>query len=82
MGVLMLRCSMTDRNFSTGINSDKRKFRLMPDTTRVVRCPQCGQEHSWRPQDAWLVDSNRGRPLIVSDNPKNPNVGTRLDRAS
>lgn len=71
MGVLMLRCPMTDRNFSTGINADKNSFRLMMDSVRAARCPQCGQVHTWRPHDAWLMES-------ISPREKENN----LDRAS
>ena len=56
MGVLMLRCPMTDRNFSTGVNADKSSFRLMMDAVRAARCPQCGHVHAWRPRDAWLME--------------------------
>jgi hypothetical protein len=72
MGVLMLRCPMTDRSFSTGIVSDKDRFSRMLDTSRVVRCPQCGEDHRWRPEDAWLVELRGGRLVIVSDSPRAP----------
>jgi hypothetical protein len=65
MGMLMLRCPMTDRNFSTGIYADKSRFKLMLDTERVVLCPQCGREHTWRPRDAWLVGCVDGRVSIA-----------------
>jgi hypothetical protein len=72
MGMLMLRCPMTDRNFSTGIYADKSRFKLMPDTERIVLCPQCGREHTWRPRDAWLVECINGHVSIACDNPKLP----------
>jgi hypothetical protein len=55
MGMLMLRCPMTDRNFSTGIKAND--FRLIPDIRSVARCPYCRQNHTWRPNDAWLTQS-------------------------
>ena len=55
MGQLMLRCPMTDRNFSTGIDSESLK--LMPNTSIPIRCPYCGQEHPWGPRDAWQAES-------------------------
>jgi hypothetical protein len=72
MAMLMLRCPMTDRNFSTGIYVDKSRFKLMLDTERVALCPQCGREHTWRPRDAWLVESVNGRVSIACDNPRPP----------
>jgi hypothetical protein len=68
----MLRCPMADRSFSTGIVSDKDCFSRMLDTSRVARCPQCGEDHRWRPEDAWLVELRGGRPVIVSDSPRAP----------
>jgi hypothetical protein len=44
MGLLMLRCPMTDRNFPTGIHTDIDSIKLMPDTKFVARCPYCGRE--------------------------------------
>jgi hypothetical protein len=57
MGVLMLRCPMTDRGFATGVNIDEATFRRMPDTISMARCPYCGQEHPWRPNDARLLEA-------------------------
>jgi hypothetical protein len=56
MGMLMFRCPMTDRSFSTGINVDRDCARLTPGTTIVEHCPYCGQNHAWRPNDAWLAE--------------------------
>jgi hypothetical protein len=57
MGRLMLRCPMTDRNFSTGINTDSESFRLNSDTTITAQCPYCGQNHTLRSHDGWLAES-------------------------
>ena len=57
MARLMLRCPMTDRNFATGINTDRESLTRIPDTTSVARCPHCGQDHPWRPNDASLAES-------------------------
>jgi hypothetical protein len=57
MGSLMLRCPMTDRNFSTGIHTDIDSLKLVPDTRITARCPYCGQEHTWGRADAWLAES-------------------------
>jgi hypothetical protein len=43
---LMLRCPMTDRNFSTGIHIDAESLKLIPDTRIAARCPYCGHEHT------------------------------------
>jgi len=57
MGRLMVRCPMTDRNFSTGINTERENFKLNSNTTITAHCPYCGQDHSLRPRDAWLAES-------------------------
>jgi hypothetical protein len=59
MGRLMLRCPMTDRNFSAGIDTDGETLGLVPDATITAHCPYCGQDHSLRPHDAWLAESVR-----------------------
>jgi hypothetical protein len=42
MGQLMLRCPMTDRNFSTGIDTDRKSLKRIPYARIAVRCPYCG----------------------------------------
>jgi hypothetical protein len=59
MAELMLRCPMTDRNFSTGINIDERSSQSLPDTVSSVHCPRCGRAHWWRPHDAWMLAKYR-----------------------
>ena len=49
MGQLMLRCPMTDRNFSTGIDTDRKSLKRIPYARIVVRCPYCGLRF---PEDA------------------------------
>ena len=57
MGQLMLRCPMTDRNFSTGMEADSKALKRVPYTRIAVRCPYCGLEHTWGPSDALLGQS-------------------------
>jgi hypothetical protein len=57
MGRLMLRCPMTDRNFSTGIDTDSETLGLVPDATITAHCPYCGQVHSLTPREGWLAES-------------------------
>jgi hypothetical protein len=48
---------MTDRNFSTGIDTDRKSLKRIPYAKIAVRCPYCGLEHTWGPQDAPLAQS-------------------------
>jgi hypothetical protein len=57
LGQLMLRCPMTDRNFSTGIDTDRKSLKCIPYASIAVRCPYCGLEHTLGPQDVPLGQS-------------------------
>jgi len=57
LGQLMLRCPMTDRNFSTGIDTDRKSLKRIPYAAISVRCPYCGLEHTLGPQDVPLGQS-------------------------
>jgi hypothetical protein len=56
VALLMLKCSSTGREFSTGIHTDEDSLRRLPDTVTKIACPHCGMLHSWRPHEAWLAD--------------------------
>jgi hypothetical protein len=45
---------MTDRNFSSDIDTDRKSLKRVPYTRIAVRCPYCGLEHTLGPQDAPL----------------------------
>jgi hypothetical protein len=57
MGVLVIKCLQTGREFSTGIHTDADNFALMPNQVSYARCPYCWATHSWRPLDAKLIDA-------------------------
>jgi hypothetical protein len=57
MGRLMLRCPMTHRNFSAGINTDTETLGLVPEAAITAHCPYCGLDHSLTPLEAWLAES-------------------------
>jgi hypothetical protein len=57
MGSLIVRCSRTGQDFSSGIETDRRSFELTPAFNARIRCPLCGVEHAWSKIDAWLCES-------------------------
>ena len=57
MGVLLLKCTATGWDFSTGIVIDKDDFADFPDARLTARCPHCQARHAWRTHDARWVDS-------------------------
>ena len=52
MGVVMLKCWTTGREFAIGIDIDVESFRKLPDTVTKSRCPHCGLEHRWWTREA------------------------------
>jgi hypothetical protein len=54
VGALMIRCPVTGREFSTGIETDRHTLELIPDTVTQSLCPHCGMPHSWSKLDARL----------------------------
>jgi hypothetical protein len=64
MGVLMLQCRTTGREFSTGIYADEETFRRLPDTVTKAACPHCGRQHRWRTREAWVSEDDDYPNLI------------------
>jgi hypothetical protein len=57
MGVLVIKCPVSGREFSTGIQTDADSLARMRNEVSSARCPYCLTQHSWRPLDARLVDA-------------------------
>ena len=47
MGVLLITCPVTGKEFSTGIETDEHSLELIPDTVVQSACPHCGIDHAW-----------------------------------
>ena len=56
VGVLLIKCPVTGREFSTGIETDERSLELIPDTVAQSPCPHCGSDHAWSKFDARLSE--------------------------
>ena len=46
MGVLVIKCPVSGREFSTGIQTDAKSLALMPNEVSQARCPHCLTRHS------------------------------------
>lgn len=56
MGVLLIKCLVTGKEFSTGIETDEQSLELIPDTVAQSLCPHCGNDHAWSKFDARLSE--------------------------
>ena len=56
VGVLLIKCPVTGREFSTGIETDEQSLELIPDTVAQSPCPHCGNHHAWSKFDARLSE--------------------------
>jgi hypothetical protein len=62
MGLLMLKCPSTGKEFSTGIITDAETFKKLPNTATKAACPHCGQSHRWLANEARLLEGDAARP--------------------
>jgi uncharacterized C2H2 Zn-finger protein len=54
MGTILIRCPRTRSYIATGIMMDHATFFETDIGQRRLTCPDCGEVHHWRQQDAWL----------------------------
>jgi hypothetical protein len=58
MGVVLVRCPVTHRMFSTRIHLDREIFKeLGQELIGSSPCPYCKVNHHWQPGDAMYVDA-------------------------
>ena len=72
MGVLLVTCPKTGREFSTGIQLDEVTFRMLTATLSTAYCPYCCAEHRWTPRQARLVEAISPREWVESFPPAAP----------
>ncbi len=64
MGVLMLKCQTTGRDFSTGIYADEETFNRLPNIVAAAACPHCGRLHNWWTREARVSEADDFADLI------------------
>ncbi len=57
MGTVMIRCPKTGQSVSTEIETEVSDFERLPYVQAELRCPHCGQLHTWTRREAWLADA-------------------------
>jgi len=72
MGVLLVPCPATGREFSTGIQLDEVTFRMLTATLSTAYCPYCRTEHRWTPREARLVEAISPGQWVESFSPAAP----------
>ena len=49
--MLYITCPKTQKEVATGIITEERTARTVGKSARM-RCPECGDEHQWKPDEA------------------------------
>jgi hypothetical protein len=57
MGVIVLRCHMSGKEFSTGIETAETDIKSLPDVLTSSRCPDCKLEYRWWTHEARIVSA-------------------------
>jgi hypothetical protein len=64
MGALLIKCPVTGREFSTGLQISATDVPMLPDALSQARCPHCTRNHKWRPSEARYADALPPRDWI------------------
>jgi hypothetical protein len=72
MGVLLVCCPATGREFSTGIQLDDVTFRMLTATLSTAYCPYCRADHRWTPREARLAEAIPPQQWVESFRPAEP----------
>jgi len=65
LGVMMVRCPITGRELSTGVQMDARTFEQLPETRTQLTCPICKIDHVWSTREAWFDNPPPSVPEIA-----------------
>jgi hypothetical protein len=57
MGVLLVTCPVTGKEFSTGLLIDKDSLPALQGVESSAHCPYCKTEYKWHPREARYVDA-------------------------
>ena len=54
MASVVIKCPNTDKEVNTGLSMDRMSFESATLSNNSVKCPHCGQTHTWNKSDAFL----------------------------
>jgi len=60
MPTVMITCPKTKESVSTGMAMDKASFDGSTLAGNTIKCPACGEKHTWSKEDAFLADEEAG----------------------
>ena len=64
ISMVMVRCPVTGRELSTGVEMDAATFERLPEIRAQIRCPACGRDHPWSTREAWLGNPAPSAPSL------------------
>jgi uncharacterized Zn finger protein len=53
---VMIRCAESGEAVPAGMRIDAGSFKTSNLSDQTIRCPHCGQEHTWSTKDAWIEE--------------------------
>jgi hypothetical protein len=53
--MVMIRCPVTDETVASGLLMARDAFTVLRTKNTDIRCPACGELHSWLEVTAWLA---------------------------
>ena len=56
MGDVVIKCPNTGKEIPTGMSFSRQLWEAAKIEQNQVRCPACGQTHTWDKKDAKLLD--------------------------
>ena len=56
MALVMIKCPTTGKPIATGLATESLDAEPLRD--EVVSCPECGEDHVWQREDAYLEDQD------------------------
>lgn len=59
MGMVTVRCPITDNEIPTGIETDVETLAHLPKVEVAVYCPECRERHFWTREHAYVVEGSR-----------------------